>query len=400
MVAPTNTPQCSNCQLPIPTTQWRQVAGDHAVVQKTGSTDLHRFDLVAFRSPEEPGTLLVKRIVGLPGESVRITAGQIERQNRLTGEFEICSKPPAQILQAARCLHDDRFRSPHQSTRWQSADRTWQTLSAGYQLMTNAGELRYAQYVLSVPNSSLPTHPITDLIIELTWSASSPSSTLDLELETTAGRGSLSIHPDAVELSTAGFTIAQLPRELANPSRWRLAHVDSQWILWHQDRLLGQWPDPQNPSLTSATNENPLRKQPNPSPLIVIRATGKGSKVTDLVLSEDVYYTSYAWESAHRPTGDPLWGESSSTWELKEDEYLALGDNTAHSRDSRHWRTGPAIPARLLVGKVLARFSLAGWPEGLRLQQGSPNAMPTKAGNVTRPKQPIASQNNAISTTK
>ena len=64
------------------------VAGDHALVGKliyqtprTGplapfrpSRAVRRGDVVVFRSPSDPGTLLVKRCVGLPGEVVSVTA--------------------------------------------------------------------------------------------------------------------------------------------------------------------------------------------------------------------------------------------------------------------------------------------------------------------------------------
>jgi signal peptidase I len=40
-------------------------------------------------------------------------------------------------------------------------------------------------------------------------------------------------------------------------------------------------------------------------------------------------------------------------WQLGPSEYLVLGDNTEISADSRSWPTGPALDAKLLLGKPL-----------------------------------------------
>jgi hypothetical protein len=40
-------------------------------------------------------------------------------------------------------------------------------------------------------------------------------------------------------------------------------------------------------------------------------------------------------------------------WNLGQDEYFVVGDNWVISDDSRNWRRGPGLAARLLVGKAL-----------------------------------------------
>ena len=60
----------------------------------------------------------------------------------------------------------------------------------------------------------------------------------------------------------------------------------------------------------------------------------------DLQVWRDVYYTA------------PRAAERLSEYRLGPDEYLVLGDNSAHSQDSRDWRPGP-VPASLIVGRVV-----------------------------------------------
>ena len=41
------------------------------------SEDPKRFDIVIFRYPDDPSTLFIKRIIGLPGETVEIRSGKV-----------------------------------------------------------------------------------------------------------------------------------------------------------------------------------------------------------------------------------------------------------------------------------------------------------------------------------
>jgi signal peptidase I len=57
--------------------------GDHILVNKHGpDTQLGRGDLVTFRYPEDPRQIFVKRVIGLPGDHIRLIDKQVIRNGR------------------------------------------------------------------------------------------------------------------------------------------------------------------------------------------------------------------------------------------------------------------------------------------------------------------------------
>ncbi len=90
------------------------------------------------------------------------------------------------------------------------------------------------------------------------------------------------------------------------------------------------------------TSDRPL--EPTNQPL-AIGSKGLGVEIRDVRIFRDVYYT--------HPLGpDGRWALDEPV-RLAADEYFVLGDNSPVSRDSRTWTVGPAVAAKLLVGKPL-----------------------------------------------
>ena len=62
--------------------------GDNLIVDKLTYrfTDPKRYDIIVFPSPDEPGKNYIKRIIGLPGETVQIIDGEVYINGELLGE--------------------------------------------------------------------------------------------------------------------------------------------------------------------------------------------------------------------------------------------------------------------------------------------------------------------------
>jgi len=58
--------------------------GDRMALIKTGT--LKRSDIIIFKNPENPETYLVKRLIGLPGDTVEIAGGHLYLNNKPTNE--------------------------------------------------------------------------------------------------------------------------------------------------------------------------------------------------------------------------------------------------------------------------------------------------------------------------
>ena len=113
-----------------------------------------------------------------------------------------------------------------------------------------------------------------------------------------------------------------------------------------------------------------------------IGSSGSGATVRDLRITRDIYYVAQNSNNSSKSSDYVSeWGETNSgfftqpeewplayrairesVFELKNQEYLMLGDNSPRSKDSRLWYSGPAVVNRLLIGKAFFIY----WPHGLR----------------------------------
>jgi signal peptidase I len=82
-------------------------AGDHIVVNKINLNVINRNDLIVFNHPDGGGTQLVKRCVGLPGDTVQIIEGVVHINAHVI-------KTPASVIP---CL-DYSVNFPHRALEW------------------------------------------------------------------------------------------------------------------------------------------------------------------------------------------------------------------------------------------------------------------------------------------
>ncbi|MDX2150843.1 MAG: signal peptidase I [Bryobacteraceae bacterium] len=80
--------------------------GDSVLVDKNGERAVRRGDVIVFRDPVEGADPLVKRVIGLPGESIHIEHG------RVTVNGEVLSEPYKRESGLSHCAAGCRFDVP------------------------------------------------------------------------------------------------------------------------------------------------------------------------------------------------------------------------------------------------------------------------------------------------
>jgi signal peptidase I len=88
--------------------------GDRILVNKYLYTfaEPHRWDVVVFKFPGDAKVNYIKRLVGLPGENLRIYQGDVfvaKKANPVDSDYEIIHKPADKILAMRQLVHDTNF---------------------------------------------------------------------------------------------------------------------------------------------------------------------------------------------------------------------------------------------------------------------------------------------------
>src|SRR4051794_39712530 len=94
-----------------------------------GASTPERWDVVVFRYPEEPEVSYIKRLVGLPGETIRVHHGDLFIRPPGGESFRLARKPLNHQAAMQMPLYDDRFRPLALADReeW----RRWQPAASG-----------------------------------------------------------------------------------------------------------------------------------------------------------------------------------------------------------------------------------------------------------------------------
>ena len=106
---------CPNCgQSAIDTSRVQTNQGDQLLVNKNAYLlrDPRRWEVIVFRSPTSPLQAFVKRLAGLPGESVEIRAGDLYIDGTL-------ARKPLDVQRAMRILVYDNDQAPPAAIDWQ-----------------------------------------------------------------------------------------------------------------------------------------------------------------------------------------------------------------------------------------------------------------------------------------
>ena len=454
---------CPMCRFPVDVgpgnpqqKSYPSFAGERVLVSRFAYqlADPKRWEIAPFKYPGGATTNYIKRLVGLPGETVRIRHGDLLTRCEAETDFSIVRKPPEKILAMMHPVYDNDYVLPKiiergWPARWQpemASDRSpadWITSEDYRRFRTDGSEpgevwIRYRHLAPSYHdwrffvsgNGKLPAaarprpqliadfcayntgrkygdvvrnaapelesigvHWVGDLTLQCTLEVE--GATGEAVFELVEGGRTMQCRIDAAT-GTARLSIGGLDTytpeastTVRGPGSYevRFANVDDQLVLWVDGDVV-EFGTP-----TTYPYEAVANLQPQPADLspVGIASRGAALQIDHLKVFRDVYYIAAREGCPYRedksiltdfdprnppflrtPEGvadflsDPSrWGafllRRAEDYQLGPDQFLALGDNSPRSKDSRLWeREGfeHYVSRNLLLGKAL----LVIWP--------------------------------------
>jgi signal peptidase I len=408
-------------------TSYPSYKGDRILVGKFAYqfNEPERWDVAVFRYPGDAQTNYIKRLTGLPNETVRIHYGDIFTQ-RGDGPYEIARKPPEKLLAMLQPVYDNdltpKIASFGWPLRWQPETESWvpQDDSRSYETDgsdPNTAWLRYSHLAptpaqwnhLRLRGSPPANDPVEPGLIEDFTAYNSSQTVRDSTSADMRQRywvGDLALECNVDVKSTAGELIFELIKggrsfqcridvgtgqavlsidgvheseyqptattALRGPGRYavRFANCDQQLRLWIDGTLVIFGESDATTQYDALGNHDPQSADLQP---VGVGSRGAAVRVDGLNILRDLYYIGQPGRG-----GDPLhpsrWrpgrlANAFSDFRLEEDQFLALGDNSDKSRDSRLWarddQTGQLlghidhyVHRDLLIGKAFFIY----WP--------------------------------------
>jgi signal peptidase I len=397
-------------------------SGDRILVNKFAYdfSEPKRWDVVVFKYPEEAKTNYIKRLVGLPGETVSIAGGDVWTSRG--GAAPAIVRKPADTMRAMlQCVHDSRYVSaqlekagwPTCWTDWSPRQRgpgpRWATADAGRSFGVSGraadepATLRYRHFLPSAedwqaalegeslaarakpslvddfqPYNAIATrsHWVGDLGLEIDCAITGQdggSLAIDLVEAGAAHRCTFDLATGTATLSIAGRDADGTPPPRAQtPVRatgsWRIlfANVDDELSLFVDGRRIAF----DRPTAWARSIGEAVRARPTPGPLepgsdepsdlapVGVTVARADVRVSSLRVLRDTYYIG-AIDVGNRP-GEIL-EEDRLEFALEADQFFVLGDNSAASKDSRLWLECHHVDRGLLIGKAMAIF----WPHAV-----------------------------------
>ena len=466
-------------------------SGDRIIVGKFpyDFAEPERWDVIVFKYPGNAAVNYIKRLIGLPGETVRIVGGNIYVQGKDEPEMHIARKPPHKLT-ALLQLVDDTNHIPAElvelgwPTRWQNAGGSagsWESQNSGRAFVCKGGNdeeawLRYRHLVPShadwetielkhqlpagvaerpgqlitdfyayntprymtsntgsgsvrrnrfgrvlqtyAPPTDIEQHPgpgdppplesfgqhwVDDVAVECLAEVTSQTGELSLllvrggnrhvcKINLADGKATLSITkadgaPLAFDRRDAAAASPTADTSLKGPGnyRLRLSNCDHEMLLWVNGSLvtfdrstaydLGEDDDLVTPAYTAADSGDlapagvaSKKAAVKLSQLRIYRdkyyiaSTGTGTDYNaafDAQRIQEIFQDPSQWASSGMFAGD---NRRFVEFDLEEDQFMPLGDNSPQSYDARYWAFGydehHYVERDLLIGKALLIY----WP--------------------------------------
>ncbi len=312
---------------------------DRTVVDKLSFhfRDPERFEIVVFKHPLERSRIMVKRLVGMPGEELKIEFGDLWTRASATEPWRNLRRPPSVQRAMWRGLrHDERsadWSVVRGGKEWQlSADGIVARGDGAARFRASAGPIR-AVYTDGYPDSLVrkvrtpmqveDDDAVGDVRLEGELEALAGTTAVTFELTegqrlyefTLAGPAA----PEETEVSVRIRDSAASTERIERGARFRLASGERvAFALENLDDRLAFELDGR--TLLTAEIEPSERQEAS----LTLAVAGAGADLTALRVLRDIYY---------------LAGDGRRRWsiEIPASHYVMLGDNTQDSADSRLW---------------------------------------------------------------
>ena len=407
---------CSNCGstgASIDTATSR--TGDGVLIARAGFLfrQPRRWEVVAFRAPNDLGQVCVKRVAGLPGERIEILDGDVY------ADGQIIRKSLAEQRALAITVHHDGFRPAAADAEmcWQAAAGSqWQMIPAGFLFRPSHGregaprrhgdaeegvgngektERGAGESLQSgepdssflIPHSSFQPDWLTYHHVRRNGSSGRveeaavvdvygynqtfpvrdvhPVRDLSLCLQlTAAGEGTLYLRGgDGVQDFVCRVS-ADGHADLFQNGK-HVEESDKTTSLCGAPRLV-EFSLVDRQCLLAVDGRvlfaHPFDRRPTDAPTttrpFAMASDGLSLRVEGVHVCRDVYYGPPSGPSAGSPSGRP--------WRMGMDEFFVLADNSPRGLDSRHQEFSPAVAAKLFVGKPFLAYGAgygpaAGW---------------------------------------
>jgi signal peptidase I len=367
-------PACPNCGH----TEWASDAGteangDRLLVQKF-LFDLRpprRWEAAVFQNAADPGQAYVKRVVGLPGETIWIRGGDVYVDGK------IARKTLAEQLSMRIPLYDNNFvpadaaRYPRWTFRHGAPGRSprsgWQpdgTRFVRAPVALGGSIVDWLEYRHWQPDRGdygpvrdfnayngvdLPgDNRVNDLMLEARVALDSDVKAIVVRISAGGERFLVTVPVEGgaplevrrngrfIPVEARNVRLRPSPQDAPRFATLEVSVVDHRLTVALDDELLFTPYDYDDPSFGPAAYMSPLG--------LGVLGTGR-VEVSGLRIGRDIYYTDALAQAPRRPSG------VEEPYTLRQGEFFVLGDNSPVSNDSRFWPGRPVVRREAFLGK-------------------------------------------------